>query len=196
MRNNPMVSAAALSAVALAAFITIAPALAQQAAPDDPAAPASPAEPRKPGGPEGRDGLRGWGPGTMMGPAMMGPRGFGPMCGAPMAGFAEWRIGEIERTVKPTEAQRAALDGLKAASTKAVDEMKAACPTEAALTPTGRMEAMEKRLEAMLQAVKTVRPALEQFYSSLTDEQKARFNTIGLRHGQGWGGMRERWRDR
>ena len=37
----------------------------------------------------------------------------------------------------------------------------------------GRMEAMEKRLDAMSQAIKTVRPALEAFYATLSDEQKA-----------------------
>ena len=40
----------------------------------------------------------------------------------------------------------------------------------------GRMEAMEKRFDAMLQAVKTVRPALETFYATLSDEQKADLN--------------------
>ena len=32
----------------------------------------------------------------------------------------------------------------------------------------------------MLQAVTTVQPALADFYSSLTDDQKARFNAMGL----------------
>jgi hypothetical protein len=31
----------------------------------------------------------------------------------------------------------------------------------------------------MLDAVKTVQPALTKFYDGLTDEQKARFNTLG-----------------
>ena len=31
----------------------------------------------------------------------------------------------------------------------------------------------------MLQAVKTLRPALDDFYASLDDDQKARFNTMG-----------------
>ena len=31
----------------------------------------------------------------------------------------------------------------------------------------------------MLQAVRTVRPALEKLYQSLNDEQKARFNALG-----------------
>jgi hypothetical protein len=37
---------------------------------------------------------------------------------------------------------------------------------------------MEGRLQVMLAAVQTVRPALERFYQSLSDEQKARFNAI------------------
>ena len=54
-----------------------------------------------------------------------------------------------------------------------------ACPDVAPLTPVGRLEAMEKRLEAMVQAGKTVQPAMEEFYASLSNEQKARFNTLG-----------------
>ena len=37
---------------------------------------------------------------------------------------------------------------------------------------------MEKRLSAMLAAVKTVQPVLAKFYDALSDEQKARFNTL------------------
>ena len=62
---------------------------------------------------------------------------------------------------------------------KASERLKGNCPAYQSLTPTGRVEAMEKRLEAMLEAVKTVQPALTKFYDGLTDEQKARFNTLG-----------------
>jgi hypothetical protein len=37
---------------------------------------------------------------------------------------------------------------------------------------------VQARLDAMLEAVKTERPAMDKFYSSLTDEQKARFNAL------------------
>jgi hypothetical protein len=37
---------------------------------------------------------------------------------------------------------------------------------------------MEKRLRATLGAVRTVQPALTKFYDSLSDEQKARFNSL------------------
>jgi len=37
---------------------------------------------------------------------------------------------------------------------------------------------MGKRLDATLGAVETVQPALAKFYNSLSDEQKARFNSL------------------
>jgi hypothetical protein len=42
-----------------------------------------------------------------------------------------------------------------------------------------RLDAVEKRLDAMAQAVKTLRAPLDKFYASLSDEQKARFNIMG-----------------
>jgi LTXXQ motif family protein len=40
---------------------------------------------------------------------------------------------------------------------------------------------MEQRLNAMLDAIKIVQPALDAFYGMLSDEQKARFNQLGSR---------------
>jgi hypothetical protein len=42
-----------------------------------------------------------------------------------------------------------------------------------------RLDAVKTRLTAMVEAMKTVRPKLADFYASLNDEQKARFNTMG-----------------
>jgi hypothetical protein len=80
--------------------------------------------------------------------------------------------------VQPIDAQRTTLDELKAESAKAIDLLKGACPNDLPSTPTGRLAAMQARLETMLAAVKTVHPALDRFYQSLSDEQKARFNAI------------------
>jgi ABC-type transporter MlaC component len=101
------------------------------------------------------------------------------ICSGQTAGVTDWQINEIAQTVEPDDAQRAALDELKTASAKALDILKAACPTELASTPTGRIEAMHARLSAMLEAVRTVRAPLAKFYDLLSDEQKARFNTLG-----------------
>jgi hypothetical protein len=97
-------------------------------------------------------------------------------CGENAMAFPTDRIGQA---VHPTDAQRAKLGALQSASGSAVDVIKAACPTELPATPPGRLAAEGKRLEAMLQAVHTVRPALNDLYSSLSDDQKARFNAIG-----------------
>jgi len=129
-------------------------------------------------------GPRGWGPGMMMGPGMMGGMMGAAMCDPRAAGLAEWRIEMIERAVKPTDAQRPALDQLKAASAKAAETIAAACPRNLPETATARLELMEKRLEAMLVAVKTVRPAFDAFYASLTAEQKTALDRAGPRH---WG---------
>src|SRR5262245_9576027 len=77
-----------------------------------------------------------------------------------------------------TPAQRPTLDELKDASVKAAEGLKVNCPTYQTLTPTGRVDTMEKRLDATLGAAKTVQPALAKFYNSLSDEQKARFNSM------------------
>jgi hypothetical protein len=125
----------------------------------------------------------------MMGPGMMGWR-LGDMCDPRAAGLGQWRLDRMEQSVQPTDAQRMALVELKAASTKAVETIAAACPHEIPQSPVARLEIMEKRLDAMLQAVKTVRPAFEAFYSSLTDEQKARLSSAGPRS---WGWRRWLW---
>jgi hypothetical protein len=87
-------------------------------------------------------------------------------------------LARIERMLRLTETQRGALEELNEASAKAADILKANCSVDETLTPPGRLQAMEQRLEAMLQAMNTVQPPLEQFYNSLTDEQKARFNRL------------------
>jgi LTXXQ motif family protein len=77
--------------------------------------------------------------------------------------------------------QLAALDQLSLASDQAVEAVRGSCPSEIPLTPTGRLAAIEARLAALNRAVKTLRPALDHFYAALSDEQKARFNTLGAR---------------
>jgi hypothetical protein len=57
--------------------------------------------------------------------------------------------------------------------------LKTACPAADAVTPPARLAAVGKRLDTMLQAVKLVRSALDDFYATLSDEQKAQFEAIG-----------------
>src|SRR5262249_61613584 len=82
------------------------------------------------------------------------------------------------QATQPTSAQRSSLDELKVVSADAAESLKANCPIYTAITPTGRIEAMEKRLEATHGAALAVQPALTRFYDGLSDEQKARFNSL------------------
>jgi hypothetical protein len=100
-------------------------------------------------------------------------------CGDPKPGLTNLPIEQIRDSVKPTDAQQDSLKALEDATNKAVSTLQAACPDQTPMTPTGRLDAMETRLKAMVEAANTVKPALDDFYGSLSDEQKARFNRLG-----------------
>jgi LTXXQ motif family protein len=105
---------------------------------------------------------------------------FSQVCGAEALKVTNAPTDRIAQAINPTDDQRSALDALNGATGKARDFLKANCPAgEPSLTPPGRIAAMEQRLKTMLDAIKIVQPALESFYGSLTDEQKARFNLLG-----------------
>jgi hypothetical protein len=105
-------------------------------------------------------------------------------CGDPEKGITAWPIASIEQAVQPTPDQRALLDELKSAAAKAADAFKESCGGSYAMTPPGRLRAMTNRINATLEAVRIVRPALEKFYNSLSDEQQARFNALGPNIGE------------
>jgi hypothetical protein len=91
---------------------------------------------------------------------------FSQMCGDGSREIAGWPIDRIEQSAFPTAEQR----------TQAAQTIKDACPIEIVFTPIGRLEAMQKRIEGMAQAVAVVGRPFERFYSFLTDEQKARLD--------------------
>ena len=74
-------------------------------------------------------------------------------------------------------AQRASLTALQDAAAKAADILKSSCPPDAR-TPPARLAAVGTRLDVMLQAIGTVRPALDKFYGLLNDEQKAKITAL------------------
>lgn len=108
-------------------------------------------------------------------------------CRAPGQGVTAWPFAQIRRAVKLTDNQQDLLRNLETAAKRAADAFKAACPTDAPLTPPGRLDAVIARLQATLNAIEIVQPPLDAFYTSLSDEQKARFNLIGPAIGQSAG---------
>jgi hypothetical protein len=84
-------------------------------------------------------------------------------------------------------AQKTPLNDLLAASTKAKETIAAACPKETAETTTVQLAVIERRVAALLDALKIVRPAYNKFYTSLGGQQKARLDALGPgRHGWRW----------
>jgi hypothetical protein len=100
------------------------------------------------------------------------------ICSGQAQGLTDFPIERIARQVEPDQDQQALLDDVKAATANAVHSLQAACPNDLPSTPTERLAAMRTRIEAMLQAVQVVRPILDTFYESLSDEQKARFDAL------------------
>ncbi len=105
--------------------------------------------------------------------------GMAALCSRRTESFTQLPVQRIEQAIKPTQEQRDALDKLKVASAQAANQLQASCPTDMPKGPIDRFDAVSKRLDAMSAAIKTVRPALDNFYASLMDEQKARFNVLG-----------------
>jgi hypothetical protein len=110
------------------------------------------------------------------------------MCGDDSRDIAGLPIDRVQQMLQLTGDQRAALEGLATASANAGQIIKAACPRDIALTAPGRLDAMQGRIEAMIQAVNLVEQPLSRFYASLSDEQKARLNALGQEQARGRNG--------
>ena len=101
-------------------------------------------------------------------------------CGTAQSGISSsWPTAEIDARVRLNDAQRASFGALQQANAKAGELIKSSCPTTEPITPPARLEAVANRLNAMLEGVKTVRTALDDFYGNLNDEQRAQFEAIG-----------------
>jgi hypothetical protein len=97
----------------------------------------------------------------------------GEGCGEPAASIADWPIRAIERAVRPTEEQRATLEGLRMLLAAMAQLIASSCPTYPLLGPAGRIAAAADRLDVMLFTVMTLSPGLPDFHDSLSDKQKA-----------------------
>jgi hypothetical protein len=108
-------------------------------------------------------------------------RSFAQGCDVAQISALKWPTEEIEARLRPTDDQRDSLAVLQDASVSAAEMLKPSCQTDDAVTPAARLAAAGKRLDTMLEAVKLVRATLEDFYATLSDEQKAQFEAIGPR---------------
>ncbi len=80
------------------------------------------------------------------------------------------------RAARPAPTQRPALEGLQKTSAGLSRLLATSCPSTMPGTPVERLDAADKRLNAMLYAVVTLRAPLDAFYASLSDEQKTQMS--------------------
>jgi hypothetical protein len=99
-------------------------------------------------------------------------------CASLAPGITGLPIDKIEKAIQPSAAQTATLDDLKSALATANDLLQASCPSQVPLTPVSRLDAVSKRLDAMIQALQILREPLTTLYDSLGDARKTRFDSI------------------
>jgi len=100
------------------------------------------------------------------------------LCGDRGPAFGDLPAAEIEKAVTLDDGQRGKLDELKTVSQKANDIANGGCVSQMPSTVGARLDATEKRVNALIEAANTLKPAVDNFYASLSDEQKARFNSM------------------
>jgi hypothetical protein len=88
-------------------------------------------------------------------------------------------IQRIDQVAQPSgQQQQDAFADLKQASRDSASQLQASCPSQVPQTPVERLDAVKTRLQAMVDVMQTIRLKLQAFYASLSDDQKARFNTM------------------
>ncbi|QQO17946.1 Spy/CpxP family protein refolding chaperone [Bradyrhizobium diazoefficiens] len=95
----------------------------------------------------------------------------------------QWPAADIAATLKLDDTGRARLDVLQDTTLRTLETLSPCAVRETAATPQARLAEVKGRLETMLQAVKGVADALDDFEADLSDEQKAAFEAIGPNRG-------------
>jgi hypothetical protein len=99
------------------------------------------------------------------------------LCADPAAA-ARWPADRIAARVRPAPAQRQPLQTLQMTTLGMAKQLATSCPASPPATPLARLDAVEKRLNAMLYAARVTAPALAGFYGTLSEVQKSAFDGI------------------
>jgi hypothetical protein len=97
------------------------------------------------------------------------------ICGEAMTGNAN-PFEPIQRALRPSDEQRKSLQMLYGASMEMAQFLTTTCPTETPSTPMARLGAASDRVVSLLHAAMNIEPMLGEFYASLNDQQRRRFN--------------------
>jgi hypothetical protein len=92
----------------------------------------------------------------------------------------QWPADQIARAVRPNKDQQASLEALSQTSSQMNLMMMGSCPKKTPVTPLARFDAALDRLDAMFLSATTIVTAVDDFYRTLSDEQKAKLDTLSL----------------
>jgi hypothetical protein len=92
----------------------------------------------------------------------------------------DWLIEQINRSVRPTDAQHDDLANVKQSFNAAASDLDAHCPAFAPETALGRLETIQARLDAAWRAVLSMQVTLANFETKLSDQQKGRFDAMNF----------------
>jgi len=90
------------------------------------------------------------------------------------AEFQSWPFDAIAKIASPDDAQRRALDALRASTGAAAQRLSADCPQDQPAPPSARLEAAERAIDTATATFDAVETPLRELYGALDDEQKAR----------------------
>ncbi len=122
-------------------------------------------------------------PGPLRGLGSMGPHGTGRFCDVRAVGLSQWRNSALTQMLGLNKEQQTALIDLSAASAKALSMISDTC--KGTIGDKAQLSVIQSRVEALVDLLKTVRPAYEAFYAKLNDNQKLRLDALGPRR-NGW----------
>ncbi len=91
-----------------------------------------------------------------------------------------WPSDQIARAVRPETEQQQALGALSETSSHMAQLMMSACPQAAPASAMARLDVALNWIDTMLFAATNVVAPVVDFYGSLSDEQKSRFDTLKL----------------
>jgi hypothetical protein len=103
------------------------------------------------------------------------PNSSAPPCDS-AASDADAAIARIERAIEPSAQQRDVLEQLRTALGQATERIKATCPAAKPAAIAQRFKAVQDRVWAMRDALLTIRQPFEDFYASLSDDQRWRLH--------------------
>jgi hypothetical protein len=100
-------------------------------------------------------------------------------CAAQSIEGSERMIGQIEQTVRPNKEQSASLEGLRKTSSDMAKLLTTSCAQPIPADPLARLDSADDQLSSMSYAATSMQIALNEFYSRLDNEQKAKFDSLG-----------------